>query len=150
MCCSTFIPDSRRQHASTGADPCPLSPDLALQRPSNVCRRSRRLRAPVLAAPPITCCRSVPCTTLAALERPATCSATILAVPDGLWPSYPRGNGPACCNDPDFDNGPGLITPQVGKSMHLDLKKTNRHTKCDDYSVTKLFRCLDLKPDDGS
>jgi hypothetical protein len=89
----------------------------------------RRLRAPVLAAPPITCCRSVPCTTLAALERPATCSATILAVPGGLWPSYPRGNGPACCNDPDFDNGPGLITPQVGKSMHLDLKKKQIGTR---------------------
>jgi len=28
---------------------------------------------------------------------------TFLAVPDGLWPNYAQGDGPTCCNNPDFD-----------------------------------------------
>ncbi|PAN12659.2 hypothetical protein PAHAL_2G332700 [Panicum hallii] len=36
-----------------------------------------------------------------ALQWPGTVCRSSAA--DGLWPSYAHGNGPTCCNNPDFD-----------------------------------------------
>ncbi|CAL5073305.1 unnamed protein product [Urochloa decumbens] len=57
---------------------------LALQWPGTVCRGS--------AAGP--CCSSNACCRSDRIGR-----FTI----HGLWPSYAQGNGPTCCNSPDFD-----------------------------------------------
>ncbi|CAD6218515.1 unnamed protein product [Miscanthus lutarioriparius] len=92
---------------------------LALQWPGTVCRSS--------AAGPCcssnACCRSDPIrwftireflffsrlplelqSALHAPFHPSDVSInTFLAIPDGLWPNYAQGDGPTCCNNPDFD-----------------------------------------------